>query len=77
MCDKHMLLIVVRLLSHRRSQLPPPFKRPRHLAAPVVAAQLGVVEEVPHEPDLGNTEAVNDHEFSVETRVERLKVRSC
>lgn len=33
------------------------------------------MQEVPHEPDLRNAEAVNNHELPVETRVERLQVR--
>ena len=32
------------------------------------------MEELPHEPDLGRGEAVDDHEFSVETGVEQLEV---
>lgn len=74
MCDKHLLPTIVRLcLSH--SALP--LEGPRCRAGLVVTAQFGVVQEVPHEPDLRNTEAVNDHQFPVETGVERLKVRSC
>lgn len=40
-----------------------------------MAAQFGVVQEVPHEPDLWDTEAVDHHELLVETGVERLKMR--
>lgn len=74
MCDKHLLPTIVRLrLSH--SALP--LEGPRCRAGLVVTAQFGVVQEVPHEPDLRNTEAVNDHQFPVETGVESLKVRRC
>lgn len=61
MCDKHLLLTVVLLYSCRYSHLILPLKGPGCRASPVVAAQLGVVQEVPHEPDLRNTEAVNNH----------------
>lgn len=76
MREKHLLLTVVSLLS-RISHLPPPPEGPGCWAGPVVAAQFGVVQQVPHEPDLGHTEAVNNHEFPVETRVECLKVGRC
>lgn len=77
MGDKHLLLTVVRLFSRRLSRPPLPLKGQGCRAGPVVAAQFGVMQEVPHEPDLRNTEAVNNHEFPVKTGVERLKVGRC
>lgn len=74
MCDEHLLPTVVRLFSLHSAL---PLKGPGCRAGPAVAAQFGVVQEVPHEPDLRNTEAVNNHELPVETGVERLKVRRC
>lgn len=72
MRDKHLLLTVVRLLSRHLAL--PPFKGPGCQAGPVVAAHFGVMEEVPHEPDLWDAEAVDDHELPVEAGVERLEV---
>ena len=77
MRDKHLFLTVVRLFSFSFYHLVLPPKWPGCRAGPVVAAQLGVVQEVPHEPDLRNTEAVNNHEFPVKTRVKCLKVGRC
>lgn len=74
MRDKHLLLAVVRLLSPRFNHPPLPLKGPGRRAGPVVAAQFGVVQQIPHEPDLRNAEAVDHHELPVETGVERLKV---
>lgn len=73
MRDKHLLLTVIRLFSH----LILPLKGPGCRAGPVVAAQFGVMQEVPHKPDLRNTEPVNHHEFPVKTGVKRLKVGCC
>lgn len=73
MRDKHLLLTVVRLFSHFIL----PLKGPGCRAGPVVAAQFGVVQEVPHKPNLRNAEAVNDHEFPVKTGVECLKMGRC
>lgn len=78
--DKDLLLAVVRRRNFCRRvfscghPVPPP-ERPGRRPGPVVAAQLGVMQQVPHEPNLRDAEAVNDHEFSVETGVKRLKVR--
>lgn len=77
MRDKHLLPTIVRLFSLCLSHSAPPLEGPGCRAGLVVAAQFGVVQEVPHEPDLRNTEAVNNHQFPVETGVERLKVGRC
>lgn len=74
MRDEHLLPAIVRPARLSRGQPLPPLKGPGRGAGPAVAAQLGVVQEVPHEPDLRSAEAVDDHEFPVETRVERLEV---
>ena len=39
-----------------------------------MAAEVGIVEEVPHEPDLGRSEAVDHHEVPVEAGVKGLEV---
>lgn len=77
MHDKLRLLTVIRLISCHLPDSPSPFKGSRCQSSSVVAAQVGVVQEVPHQPDLWDTEAVNDHELSVKTGVERLKVGRC
>lgn len=76
MHHKHLPLTVVRLLFGPLFRLRPPFEGAGRQAAPFVAAQLGVMQKVPHEPDLRNGEAVNHHELFVEAGIERLKVRS-
>lgn len=68
---EHLPLTVVLLLLRLR----PPSERAGPQAAPPVAAQLGVVQKVPHEPDLRNGEAVDHHQLFVEAGVERLEVR--
>lgn len=74
---KHSLPIVVRLLFRcPRWLVPPPEGLRRHPGA-VVAAQVRVVEEPEHEPDLWDAQAVDHHQLFVETRVKGLKVRSC
>lgn len=73
MCDEHLLLTIVQV----PSRAPPPFEGPGRGAGPVVAADLGVVQQVPHEPDLGDAEAVDHHELPVEAGVKGLKVRRC
>lgn len=75
MWDKDLLLTVVRR-RHFCGHYPlPPPEWPGCRPGSVVAAQFGVMQQVPHEPNLRDTEAVNDHEFSVETGVEGLEVR--
>lgn len=77
MCDQHLLLTIVHIFSLRFSHPPLPLEGPGRGAGPIVAAQLGVVQEVPHEPDLRNIEAVNNHELLVKTGVKRLQVGRC
>lgn len=75
MCHKHLLPTVVCFLSVPFSNSALPLKGPRCWAAPIVTAQVRVMQEVPHEPDLRNTKAVNNHKFPVETGIKCLKVR--
>lgn len=77
MREEHLLLTVVRHLLPALAHPPLPLEGPGCRAGPVVAAQFGVVQEVPHEPDLRNTEAVDNHQFPVKTGVERLEVGRC
>lgn len=84
MCHKHCLLTIICLLflllccvplcPGRASHPASPLKGPGCWGFPVVAGQFGVMQEVPHEPDLRDIEAVNNHEFAVETRIKCLKV---
>lgn len=75
MRDEHLLLVIVcPLLCSHPSCLHPPLKRPGCWTGRLTAAQTGIVQQVPHQPDLGNTETVNNHEFSVETGIKCLKV---
>lgn len=70
--DKDLLLTILSHVSH--PALPLPFEGSGPQAGLVVAAQFLVMKEVPHEPDLRDAEAVDDHELLVETGVECLKV---
>lgn len=74
MRDKHLLPSVIHLLYLGFFYFLLPLKRPGCGAGPVVTAQFGVVQEVPHEPDLGDREAVNNHELSVKTGVKCLQM---
>lgn len=53
-----------------------PSEGPHWGVPPAVAAEVGIVEKVPHEPDLGHGEAVDHHEVSVEAGVKCLEVGS-
>lgn len=70
MPDKHVPLGVVRV----PSRSPPPDEGPGRGIGPAVAAESRVVQERPHEPDLGDAEAVDHHQLPVEAGVKGLQV---